>query len=196
MKLSVVREHVETLRKRTTYRKVIDAEKGNRAPFGTHIGSIVRWILRLRKELASLAAAVETSGVVCPVCEGSKNIGRRKPCPCCGGGEADILVYIEQGPTGFRCSLCHGCGEVFDLSDPLPCPRCSVPAGAWVECETCNGRGSVAADNPADHAMFDPDGTDYAVYARAGGRTPCPDCNGRGKIRTPVALGRVWDEEE
>ena len=159
MKLSVVREHVETLRKRTTYRKVIDAEKGNRAPFGTHIGSIVRWILRLRKELASLAAAVESSGVVCPDCHGTKR----------------------------------------DLFAVKPCPRCSVPAGAWVECETCNGRGSVAADNPADHAMFDPDGTDYAVYARAGGRTPCPDCKGLGhrpgQIRE-VALGKVYPRKD
>ena len=177
MKLSVVREHVETLRKRTTYRKVIDAEKGNRAPFGTHIGSIVRWILRLRKELASLAAVVESSGVVCPVC-----FGRR---------------FIEKiHTTGPHGSHFGGHGSYHHEIKHEPCPRCSVPAGAWVECETCNGRGSVAADNPADHAMFDPDGTDYAVYARAGGRTPCPDCNGRGKIRTPVALGRVWDEEE
>ena len=140
---------------------------------------------RNRAEIASLAAAVETSGVVCPVCRGEKEVeDPDKSCVFCKGG---------------KCQACNWTGERVQMKgypDMMPCPHCSVPAGAWVECETCNGRGSVAADNPADHAMFDPDGTDYAVYARAGGRTPCPDCNGRGKIRTPVALGRVWDEEE
>ena len=115
--------------------------------------------LRADKELASLAAAVESSGVVCPDCHGTK-----------------------RDPFAVK-----------------PCPRCSVEMMEHEECERCIGRGNVAADNPADHAMFDPDGTDYAVYARAGGRTPCPDCKGLGhrpgQIRE-VALGKVYPRKD
>ena len=151
MKLSVVREHVETLRKRTTYRKVIDAEKGNRAPFGTHIGSIVRWILRLRKELASLAAAVETSGVVCPVCEGSKKQPTHVPA------------------TGkFR--------GVVDFTRPIPCETCSVKMMEHAECEACEGTGLDCPDScgPAIHQDCEDCDIDECPHCHGLGHRPGP----------------------
>jgi len=47
----------------------------------------------------------------------------------------------------------------------------------WVECEICGGDGTTLG--PFDDEEF-----------------PCHTCRGRGRVRAPVALGVVYDEED
>jgi len=177
------RHFLARLQGTTHYRKVRFVEGGgDTRPTGN--GPAVQWAIDLRAELANFAAEVKDSGRVCPVCEGDK-----------------WVVVTRSGITG-RGEI-TGVRRLVGKHDPMshladPCPHCSVDRKDWVDCDACKGSGKTVADNPADHAMFDPTGGEYAAYARAGGRKTCTVCKGRGGKYGPketVALGKIYDWE-
>jgi len=139
--------------------------------------------LHMGEELRTLAAAVKTSGVVCPVCGGGQLPPLESRCRC--GGLYDIVAVIGTGEVKhiWRCRNCN------TVAPKNVCPRCSVEMGEVVKCWECRGTRTVREWDRS---------TGYSE------NVSCSYCHGLGKhisirgdgtvyLRT-VALGLVYDE--
>ncbi len=132
-------------------------------------------------------AVVAIPHVVCPTCQGKKEVQVEKEVMCRACGGEGSLPGVGASRTASVCSSCRGSGKTFKMV-AQDCPTCKQTgqlaksvAAEFKACPKCRGAKSVMVDSQA--VCQNCRGSGKVVSELTKKTTgACPFCNGAGKL--------------